>query len=287
MSTSIEHEKKSEQKSEKKSVWWKAARAKKVFGICAAIFALGFLIWWFKYRPYVSTEDARVAMTLVKLAPEGVGGTAEKVNVSEGDRVTKGAILVELDHRVPEAQVQRAKSRAKLAAHELARIEELAKQNGVPARDLDKAQAEFQAADAELKLAETNLANTFLKSPVNGIVVQKIADVGNIIEPGQVSVVIADVDNAWIAANIEETYVGEISPGQLVDISIDEGGKLLGNVQEIRRAAASQFALIPTENTAGNFVKQVQRIPIKIKLAGPTEKPLRAGQSVIVRIHVK
>lgn len=153
---------------------------------------------------------------------------------------------------------------------------------------MDNARTNYNIAEAELKLADVTLQNTYLKSPIDGVVIQKPAEVGNILEPGQVAIVISDVDHAWVNANIEETKIGRIKPGQMVYISIDEGGSLTGRVQEITAATASQFSLIPAENAAGNYTKVVQKIPIKIVLdQHPEIRTLKAGQSVTVKIKVR
>ena len=96
------------------------------------------------------------------------------------------------------------------------------------------------------------------------------------------------MDHAWVSANIEETRIAQVKPGQPVSINIDEGGSLTGKVQEITSAAASQFSLLPTENASGNFTKVVQKIPVKIALdPHPGKRILRAGQSVSIRIRVR
>ncbi len=126
-----------------------------------------------------------------------------------------------------------------------------------------------------------------MKSPVDGIVVEKIGVVGNLLESGQVCFIVADVDHAWVSANLQETNVGDVKPGQRVSIHVDEGGNLTGQVQEITTATASQFALLPAENASGNFIKLVQRIPVKITLDPHPDRVLRAGQSVEIKIKVK
>lgn len=246
--------------------------------------------WWFYFFPYVSTDDSRVAMTMIKLATTGGGGRVEKVFVEEGIVVKKNQVLLELDHRIASANLDRAIAHAKLAEREFNRISSLVSQNSATKRDFDKARAEMDISQAELKLAEVALDNTYLKSPIDGIVVQKLVEVGNILENNQVALILADNANAWIAANIEENYIGLLKIGQRVDIAIDEGGKLIGKVREIRHAVASQFALIPTESSAGNFTKLVQRVPIKIEIErvqGKENAPLRAGESVEIKIHVR
>lgn len=99
---------------------------------------------------------------------------------------------------------------------------------------------------------------------------------------------ISDVDHAWVSANIEETRIAQVKVGQLVKITVDEGGTLTGHVAEINAATASQFSLLPMENASGNFTKVIQKIPVKITIDPmPNQRLLRAGQSVSVKIKVR
>jgi membrane fusion protein (multidrug efflux system) len=254
--------------------------------IALAVTAVCLLVWFFVFRSYVSTDDARIAGTLVRLAPEGASGRVVKVNVTEGAHISKGQVLLELDHRVPEAQLLRAQAKTRLATLEQHRLAQLVAQRAAPQKDLDTAQANLDAAQAESKLAQVNLDNTYLKSPMDGVVVQKTVEEGNILEPGQSALALLDMDGVWVSANLEETAIGRVHPGQDVTITVDEGGRLTGKVSEVRQASASTFALIPAENTSGNFTKLVQRIPIKIVLDPHPGRDLRVGQSVEIRIHV-
>lgn len=267
--------------------WWKHPRSLAVFKVTAVLALVALVVWFFYFHPYVSTDDARVAGTLVRLAPEGVSGRVVTVNVTEGSRVRQGDVLVELDHRVPQANLLRAQAKARLATLEQHRISQLVAQRAAPQKDLDKAQADLDASQAELSLAQVSLDNTYLKSPIDGIVVQKTVEVGNILEPGQSALGLLDIDHVWVSANLEETEVGNVKPGQKVTLKVDEGGRLTGKVAEVRQAAASTFALIPAENTSGNFTKLVQRIPIKIVLDPHPGRDLRVGQSVVIRIRVR
>jgi multidrug resistance efflux pump len=268
-------------------VWWKTRRSKIVGVIIGIITFIGFLIWWFNFHPYVSTDDARIDADIIRVANQGASQRIEKVYVEDGDWVTRGKLLVELDHRTAEAQHERARARARLTSMDLKRSEVLATQSGMSQQQLDRIRADMQMAEADLRLAQIAIDNTYLKSPVDGIVVQKLAKVGNISETNQTAVTVVDIDHAWIAANIEETDVGLVMPGQRVKISVDEGGTLTGKVIEIRKAAASQFALIPSDNAAGNFIKLVQRIPIRIALDPHPGHILRVGQSVEIKIRVR
>ena len=269
------------------AAWWRAPRAKMAgIGIGIATF-IGFILWLYFFHPYVSTDDARVDADIIRVANQGASQRIDAVYVQEGDRVEKGKLLVELDRRVAEAQLDRARARARLTAMDLNRAESLAAQSGMSRQQLDRIRSEAQTAAADLRLAEIALDNTYLKSPVSGVVVQKLAKVGNILETNQAAITVVDIEHAWVSANVEETEVALVKPGQRVTISVDEGGTLTGKVIEVRKAAAAQFALIPSDNAAGNFTKLVQRIPIKITLGPHPGRILRVGQSVEIKIRVR
>jgi membrane fusion protein (multidrug efflux system) len=136
-------------------------------------------------------------------------------------------------------------------------------------------------------MAQLALDHCTLTSPFDAVVIQKLAEVGNQLEAGQNAVTVADLDNAWVAANVEEDQAGRLKAGQKVKIEVDEGGDLEGQVLEVRQATLSTFSLLPTENASGNFVKLVQRIPVKIALAPHPGRRLRVGQSVEVRVRVR
>lgn len=269
-----------------KKDWFRHRRSKITGLISASVLVLLFLIWILEFHPYVRTDDARVAAVVVRVAPDSTTGRVIKLNVLEGYRVRAGDVLLELDHSYVDAALARVKARATLANQTLARVRQLSDKKGVPERDLDVAEEAAKSADAELALAQIAVDRTYLKSPVDGIVVQKVTEEGNILSPGQTALSVADIDNAWISANIEETDVGRLKIGQPVDVYIDEGGKIEGKVLEVRYAAAAEFALIPAENPSGNFIKLVQRIPIKVELDPHPDVSLRVGQSVELKIHV-
>ena len=267
--------------------WWQTDRVRWFAIAVLAVIVAAFFVWWIYFRSFVSTNDARIATNIIRVAPVGVGGAIEKVTVEEGDLVKAGQVVAEIDHRVPDAQLSKAKANFQLAKLELNRARSLASNNVSALRDLDRARTNYNIAQAELQLADVNDQNTYLKSPIDGIVVQKLAEPGNIIEPGQVAVAISDVDHAWVSANIEETNIGRVKPGQSVSIAVDEGGSLTGKVLEINAATAAQFSLLPAENASGNYTKVVQRIPVKIALDPHPGRILKAGQSVTIKIRVR
>jgi membrane fusion protein (multidrug efflux system) len=209
------------------------------------------------------------------------------INVTEGSPVTTGQVLAELDHTSAQAQLQKAQARTTLTEQQWQRLTKLVAGHAAPQQQLDNALQDFKVATADLALAQLAFDRTYLKSPLNGMVVQKTIEVGNMIETGQTAFTVADLEHAWVASNIEETQVGRVRLDQEVKISVDEGGTLTGKVSEIRRAVASQFSLIPADSGAGNFTKQVQRVAIKVALNPHPGVELRAGQSVVIRIHTR
>jgi RND family efflux transporter MFP subunit len=121
-----------------------------------------------------------------------LGGRINKVNVEEGSRVKAGDVLIELDHRVPQAKYDRAKAKADFAEKEFQRMQQLFKQGTVTPQNVDNARSNYDSAKADLNEAEVALENTFLKSPFDGVVIQKVAEVGNILEAGQTALAVAD-----------------------------------------------------------------------------------------------
>ncbi|MGA2141991.1 MAG: efflux RND transporter periplasmic adaptor subunit [Brevinematales bacterium] len=274
-------------KPEAKESWWMSREAKLTgIGILAA-FVLGFAIWFFAFRPYISTDDARIDADVVRIANIGASGQILSVYVKEGDPVTNGMVLIELDHSIAEEQYQQSKVKYEYEKAIFDRTAGLFAKDGSTKQQYELARAQSESAGIELKLAEIALERTYLKSPANGVVIQKIAVPGNILEANQIAVTIADLDHAWVSANINEKAVGSVKPGQPVEITIDEGGKAFGRVLDIRKAAASAFSIIPADNATGNFIKVIQRIPVKITIDRVQSDHFRLGESVEIRIKVK
>ncbi len=269
------------------SRWWKSQRAQRSL-ITALVFALiSTCIWWEFFAPYIRTDDARVAATTVSFAPRGMGGQMIDLLVDEGDRVKNGQLLARLDQRIARAHLKRARAQDRWMSRELARIQEQAKGGFTSQRDLDRAICNAKSARADRQLARIALDDTLIKSTLDGVVVFKSAEKGDFLQPGQAAVTIADLDSAWIAVNIEETYARRLRAGQSVMVKIDEGGELEGHVGEILNSTASQFALIPADSGSGNYTKVVQRIPIKVRLLPSAGHALRIGQSAEIRIRIK
>jgi membrane fusion protein (multidrug efflux system) len=154
-----------------------------------------------------------------------------------------------------------------------------------------QAEAHVLQARANMAQAELNLRYAVVKAPVRGIVSKKGINVGQVVQSGQPLLAIVQVDDVWVTANFKETQLRDMRPGQHSVISVDAyGGRTYtGKVDSIAGATGARFSLLPPENATGNFVKVVQRVPIKIVL-DPGQDPehlLRPGMSVTPTVYLK
>ncbi|WP_297421171.1 efflux RND transporter periplasmic adaptor subunit [Clostridium sp.] len=136
-------------------------------------------------------------------------------------------------------------------------------------------------------LPDTSVEQSLVRSPIDGIVVKKQGNIGELLSTGQTFITLVDPSKLYISANIEETKLGKVKIGQPVDITIDEydSEKFTGKVQTIGEVSNSAISLLPS-STSGTFTKVVQRVPIKIELNNFNEKIL-PGTNAVVKIHIK
>lgn len=149
------------------------------------------------------------------------------------------------------------------------------------------AEARVGQATAALKQAEFNLKYTEVKAPIRGYVAKKAAEPGQVIAPGQPLCAIVSLDDVWVMANFKETQLNDVRPGQRAIIHVDMyGTDFPAKVDSLSAATGARFSLLPPENATGNFVKVVQRIPVKILLdqAPAPGRPFRPGMSVTATI---
>ena len=282
----------------------------------------GIIFWsWYKGQlGYVSTDDAYIDGNKLSLASKMLGRITS-LSVDEGDKVTKGELLIKLDPRDLIAQKEQASTALDLAKDniQLAKVNlnkaeqdfERAKQQFegkiIPKEQyehsqsaLASAQAEYNiaktkigTANAQLNVLNTELSNTEIYSPMNGVVAKRWVMTGDIVQPGQPIFSIYNLDSLWVTSDLQETDLASIKEGQDVEIDVDSypNHKFSGKVIQIGTNTASQFALIPPSNAAGNFTKITQRIPIKISIhpesAGNNQLKLLPGMSVEVKIKVE
>src|SRR5215510_5693871 len=169
-----------------------------------------------------------------------------------------------------------------------AEVEAQIKQRAVLDAQELQLQADLDAKQESLKVAETNLDYTRIVAPTDGIVGERKVRIGQLVSPG--TQVISLVENTvWVQANYKETQLTNVSKGDAAEITVDTfpGLVLRGHVEEIAPASGSQFALLPPDNATGNYTKVAQRIPVKIVL-DPDQAmagKLRPGMSVIAEIN--
>ena len=154
------------------------------------------------------------------------------------------------------------------------------------------ADAEAQRAAAALQQAQLNLQYTTIVAPVSGIVGQRSVQPGQNVSPGQQLMTIVPLDgkNIWVTANFKETQLKYMRPGQPATISVDAYGRTYqGRVLNIAGASGARYSLLPPENATGNYVKVVQRIPVKIVFdeGQDADHLLRLGMSVEPNVRIR
>lgn len=151
---------------------------------------------------------------------------------------------------------------------------------------LEQNQTNIDVAQAAQNLAELNLSYTVITAPCDGVTSRKAIQEGQLIQPGQTLLSLVEYDNVWVIANYKETQTANIREGMPVSIMVDAvpGIEYHGEVASMSNATGAQYSMIPQDNSAGNFVKVEQRIPIKIVFTDDNSKEnldrLRSGMNV-------
>ncbi len=150
--------------------------------------------------------------------------------------------------------------------------------------------ADAQLKKADLEQAQLNLQYTKVIAPVAGVVSDRTVEVGQNVAPGQELLKLIPLNDVWITANFKETQLRQMKVGQHVTIEVDANGRSYkGHVDSIAGASGARFSLLPPENATGNYVKVVQRIPVKIVLDPGENKDqsLRPGMSVVPKVWIR
>ena len=218
--------------------------------------------------------DAYVAAA--KVADSELKAAQEKLSSVTKDAGIKKAALAAAGTRV-------AQARAQLAASVANR-----KQVAIRTADVGTAQAAVQAARAALEAAELQLSYTTISAPIDGVVTRKSVEIGQMLQPGQGIMTLIPLSETWVTANFKETQLADVRKGQRAVIHVDMyGTDIEGHVDSIAGATGAAMSLLPPENATGNFVKVVQRIPVKILVDQREGKVLRPGMNVDVTIYTK
>jgi membrane fusion protein (multidrug efflux system) len=203
--------------------------------------------------------------------------------------VSAGATVLAAEQAVRQAQGKLLQSRADLRSAETA-----PQQVSMTRAKADAADAQARERKAELNQAELNLSYTVVRSPVTGIIGKKTVEVGQNVSIGQELVEVVPLDDVWVTGNFKETQLAHMRPGQPVEIKVDAYGRTWkAHVTNLGAGAGSVFSLLPPENATGNYVKVVQRVPVRIDFdrnPGPdfnAEGLLKPGLSVEPEVKVR
>ena len=265
----------------------------------------------------------RLQQAIINAKSAGANVSVVRSNVSSADAsanaVSTSILTAQAGIETAKANVEAAKVRVWNATENFKRYEQLFKQTSATQAQYDGALAEKQSAEkqvsdsrtqasgigtqvslaevgmqqrqTEIEFAELQLSYAYLIAPCDGFVSKKNVQVGQLVNPGQTLMSIVDDAQLWITANFKETQIEKMKEGQDVEVTVDayDGKKFKGKIESIQAATGSKFSLLPADNATGNFVKVVQRIPVRIALLDDKNDKfeLRAGMNVTVAVKVK
>ena len=193
-----------------------------------------------------------------------------------------------------EQTVQQAQGKLLQAKNDLQTAETAPQQISLTRANAMAADAQVAQRQAQLAQAEMNLSYTVIFSPVTGIVGKRSVEVGQNVGIGQELVDVVPLDDVWVTANFKETQLAHMRPGQRVEVKVDAYGRMWeGRVTNLGGGTGSIFSLLPPENATGNYVKVVQRVPVRIDFDRPVgqqfnaEALLKPGLSVEPEVRVR
>jgi len=187
-----------------------------------------------------------------------------------------------------QAEENERSATAELAAAAAALADAEAKLGDIDAlrAEVDSLAQDAAQIEAQIRQKEIDLDDRELRSPIDGVVDEKFVQPGEYVIPGQRLFIVHDPKGVWIDADVKETKLTSLKPGQPVEISVDAypDRQFSGRIERIGAAATSEFALLPSPNPSGNFTKITQRVPVRIAVHQPDDDPLRPGMMVEVDI---
>jgi membrane fusion protein (multidrug efflux system) len=272
------------------------AAALAIVGIGYGAFAM------FHSFTHESTDDAFVDAHIILTAPK-IAGRVAAVHIDDNQDVKKGDLLVEIDPADAEAALAQAKAKlghdhaAQLKAdQDMKRQQDLFGKGAISPQDRDTAiqnaattKADVQTDKAAMQQAELNLSYTKIFAPEDGRVTKKAVEPGDYVQVGQDLFALVTPER-WTTANFKETQLRNMRPGQRAEVSVDAypDHPLRGHVDSIQAGSGARFSLLPPENATGNYVKVVQRVPVKIVFdeQPDVQRVLGPGMSVVPTVAV-
>ena len=204
--------------------------------------------------------------------------------------VAAGAALLQAQARLVSALANRSNSSGTetTARGRLLAAQTVDEQLAVAQAQVTLARARVKQAEAAAAIAALQLEYTKVRTDIAGVVTKRSVEPGQLVSPDRMLMAIVDLGDAWVVANLKETQLAEIVPGQLAEVEIDTyAGTLSGHVDSVAAGTGARFSLLPPENASGNFIKVTQRIPVKIKIDDRGKRVLRPGMSAEVVIHTR
>ncbi len=254
-----------------------------------------------KNNAMASNQSASAAMFTTESTQETINSAKAKLNKAKEDNkrtknmfAAKAATQAELDNSNAELEVAQATYDAALKQLKVSQSQSA----GVRSQALGQvsmvslAEAMIRQREAELKLAQTQLDYATIEAPCDGIISKRSVEVGQYVSTGQAVCSAIDNTDLWVTANFKETQLEHMRIGQPVEIKVDAYPhiKLTGKLNSFVGATGAKFSLLPPDNATGNFVKIVQRVPVKITIDHLTKeeaKILFPGLSAYVSVKVK
>lgn len=274
--------------------------------------------WKLVASRFVSTDNAYTAAEVATVTSE-VDGQVADIRVVDSQKVGRGDILVVIDDtdarlamRQSEADLQRAHAQVSAAtadlersAIDLKRREALVDSGSVSGDELtqvrngaSKARSALEAARAAVALAQArvdktkvDLGRTVIRSPVDGVIARRMVQLGERVQPSVPLVSVVPVKDIYVDANFKEVQLNDVRAGQAVELASDLYGREVvyhGVVEGFSGGTGAAFAVIPAQNATGNWIKVVQRLPVRIRLE-PAEletHPLRVGLSMTAKVDL-
>ena len=234
-----------------------------------------------KYIPENSRDASEAAWQVAKSKYEGaLENEREALSQLEMAKANQRSITLKQQNiRVAEQVLQKARINLTMS-------EEEKKQIALQERNIELLQAKIREAEAAFHLTDIRLNETTILSPIHGVISKRLAEEGQIVQIGQPILVVNDPGEKWVVANVAETKVRRVRRGAKVNIEADAfpGHVFKGEVESIGAVAISEFALLPSDNPSGNFIKITQRLPVRIFVKDP-ENVLKPGMMVVVSIE--
>ncbi|MEI8355891.1 MAG: HlyD family secretion protein [Deltaproteobacteria bacterium] len=294
-----------------------------LFLLLAIVICVGAAAYWVYWKQvgsrYVSTENAYTAADIALVTAE-IDGTVEEIRVVDTQKVKKGDVLVVIDATdtklaLKQAEAEKARAQAQKSAAtsdleragiDLKRREALADSGSVSGDELTRAKnghatalSAIESARAAIALtqarhdkAKVDLERTVIRSPIDGIIARRQVQLGQRLQPSALLLSVVPLHGMYVNANYKEVELEKVRVGQKVKLISDLHGNdvvFTGVVEGFSGGTGSAFALIPAQNATGNWIKVVQRLPVRIRL-NPLELekyPLSVGLSMSTTIDLR